>query len=357
MKNQFEATRTGVGNVIQSGVPKQTPRASGFNKANGLLLRGVVLNTWVLDDPKHPYANDPNAQPLAVYCDVLCYGSRWRFLTNCLVSQEIGGIHRGRVWKPKAARIDKTLVPVNPSQGGNPANWDGDHVLIGFMDDNVNQPVILRGIPHPSADTGNETKDAGHRLTLKLADGDPDFWKHHGSFYGIADNGDFQVDTTFANDGKTLTPEAKELPNAMDGSGAHHHLLPETAVFDIKLVDATGAIASVSFTIDKTQLEHLITDPSGKVLLNIGGGATLKVEGTDNLAKVTIGDGAAHVVLGEQLQTWWGIVKTALDLFGSAHTHGGVTPGPGASGPPIPPLSTPAYGAMNNSTHVAIPDL
>jgi hypothetical protein len=355
MRSQYEATEIGAGTLMQSGVPKRVLRASGFNRAGGLLLRGVVLNTWVLDDPKHPFASDLNGTPVAVYCDVLCYGPRWRFITNCLVSQEVGGMQRGRVWKPRATGLDKTALPVDPNKGSNPANWDGDHVLVGFIEDNLNQPIILRSIPHPSVDTGNEAKTPGHRMTLKLADGDPDFWKHHGSFYGVKNNGDFVVDTTWANDG-SLLPDCKESPNAMDGSGAHLHQLPETATWKVKLMDVGGTIPSVEMTVSKTELKHVIMDALGDLLLQIGGGATLKVEGQDSQAKLTLGDGAKHVAIGEQLQTWWGTVKAVLDAFG-AHTHTGVTPGPGLTGTPVAPLITPGYASTNTSTKVAIPDL
>ena len=358
--SEFAPIKTGRGSLLQNGVPKRARLREGLIASNGLMVRGVVTATYVQDDA-HPHYQGSKPQ-LAVYCDVLCYtgnaNTRYRFLRQVPVSQDVGGMQRGRIWKPRATTIDITTVPLDTSVGGtgsNIANWDGDHVLIGFMGNSLNQPVILRGMPHPAVDTGNTGKDIGHRLTLKKADGDPDFLKHHGTFFGIKDAGDFIIDTTFANDGNLL-PDGTEAPNAMDGSGAHLHQLPETATWKVKLVDIGGTIPSVEMTVSKTELKHVIMDTLGDLLLQIGGGATLKVEGQDSQAKLTLGDGAKHVAIGEQLQTWWGTVKAVLDAFG-AHTHTGVTPGPGLTGTPVAPLITPGYAATNTSTKVAIPDL
>jgi hypothetical protein len=120
------------------------------------------------------------------------------------------------------------------------------------------------------------------------------------------------------------------------------------------LLNTTG-IAVAELTIAKTELKHAILDALGDLLLQIGGGDTLKVESNGPDAKLTLGDGLAHVAIGEQLQTWWSTVKAALDAFGG-HTHS-VPAGPGVSGPPIPSLSTPDYAPTNTSTHVAIPDM
>lgn len=352
---QYESIPVGTGSRLQSSVPKMTPRSQNFIRANGLLLRGVVLNTWVLDDPKHPFASN---QPIAVYCDVLCYSGpvsvRWRYLPQCLVSQDIGGMHRGEVWKPRAAKMDITGVPLDPEKGGNPANWDGDHVLIGFMDDNLNQPVILRGIPHPSADAGNTSKDLGHRMGLKLADGDPNFWKHHGAFFGVAQNGDWVTDTTLAYDGNLPTPDGKEPPTSpTDGSGSQTHKLPEAAKFQIQFINAGGTPVAAEFTLTKTELKQAIQDALGDILIQIGGSDTLKITKNGADAKMILGNGVKHVAIVEALQALYGSLKTKLDTS-DTHVH---PTGTGPSGTPNPTISAPAWDPGINSTHMEIPDV
>ena len=352
---QYDSITVGEGTRLQSAVSKRNARTQDYIRANGLLLRGVVLNTWVLDDTAHPFITDG---PVAIYCDVLCYSGpvsmRWRYLPQCLVSQEIGGMHRGNIWKPRAAKMDITGVPIDPEKGGNPANWDGDHVLVGFMDDNLNQPVILRGIPHPSADTGNIAKTLGHRMGLKLADGDPNFWKHHGSFFGVAQNGDWNVDTTLAYDGALPTPTGQEpLVSPIDGSGSQHYKLPQAATFQIQFINAGGTPSVAEFTLTKSQLKQVIQDSLGDVLLQIGGGDTLKIEKNGATAKMTLGNGVKHVAIVEALQTLYTTLKGQLDTS-DTHVH---PTGTGPSGTPNPTISAPAWNTNINSTHMEIPDV
>jgi len=176
--SQFKTAVVGAGTRLQSGIPKRKP-SSMPGSSSGLLLRGVVTATYVIDDPDHPFADDPSKVPTAVYCDVLTFGRRWYFIPKCLVAQERSGLHSGHVWKPRAATMTITSAPMDLNKGTNPAILDGDHVLVGFLDDNFNQPLILRALPHPAADVGNEELEVGHRLKLVDGDGDPDFWKHN----------------------------------------------------------------------------------------------------------------------------------------------------------------------------------
>jgi len=323
MSTRWQTQRLG-GRLIQAGVPmRATP--SAYEKAHGLLMRGVVTATYEVDNPDHPVVNlDPNATPVAIYCDVLCYSSmpnqRWTFLRRCLVSQPVGGIHRGRIWKPRAATLDVTNNPIDLDANTNPANLDGDHVLVGFLDHNLNTPVIIRGIPHPSNDIGNEEEELGHRMKLKVADGDPDFWKHHGAYFGVDAAGDFVVDTTQAYDGE-LEEGGVEPDPTEDGS-------------------------------------------AGNVLLRLQKGATLtvevdgdnfKLELADGDAKLTLGDGAVSAAVAEHLEALWNAAKSTLDIWGGASGHIHST-GVGPSGPPSPALSVDAWDPKIVSDKVKFPD-
>lgn len=334
---------------LQSGVPKNLLPTSGSSlRAGGLLLRGVVTATYVVDDPKHPFKG-VNPRGAAVYCDVLCYSgstaTRWRFIPNVLVSQEMGAMHRGRVWKPRAATLDVSGVPINLDGNVKPGQLDGDHVLVGFLDDNVNMPIILRGLPHPIADTKNETKDPGNRINLQVADGDPDFWKHHGTYFGVDDNGDFLVDTASANNG-VLLPDGSESPPPTTGAGAQTHRLPQDAKYLVTLLDMANPTAPVpvlEFQIQKTDLAMKV---------GVGAVNTLKVELADTMAKLTLGDGTKHVPIVETLQAFYTALKAKLDAF-DAHTH---TDGMGGTGVPAPTIAADPWDATINSSKVNIPN-
>jgi hypothetical protein len=243
---KFSPVRLPSGTVIQGGIPKTAPDPNG-NKPNGLLMRGVVIATYVLDDEKHPYKDD-RWETVGIYCDVLVYSGlprgRARIVNSALVPQSRGGIHNGHIWKPKAAKLDVSGNSLNTRVGTDPADMDGDHVLIGFMDNDFALPVIIGGVPHPRADLGNE--EAGRQLKLKLEDGDPDFWKHHGTLYGIDKEGNFLVDTRFANDGK-LADDGKE-PEPSEDKGNVKFQLPSGTTFTIEIDDdSTKHVAVVEY--------------------------------------------------------------------------------------------------------------
>ena len=248
----YGPVRTRSGAILQSGVPKHRRQATA-GKANGLLLRGAVLVTYVSDDAAHPEA-DYDAQ-VAVYCDCVVVanipGARWTFLPRVLVSQDNGGLQEGRIWKPRASTLDVTENAADANLATNPANLDGDHVLIGFLNDRLNEPIILRGLPHPAADVGQEDEIVGHRMRLKIADGNPDFWKHRGAFYGVSDDGDFVVDLTQAYAGELDEKGTQPAPPADGTTGNYKVRLPDKS----KLTVEIEGVAEVSVAVG----EHIET--------------------------------------------------------------------------------------------------
>jgi hypothetical protein len=256
------------GGRSQSAIPRQ-PLPFDYENAQGLLLRGVVVATYEVDDENNPEKElSGDTTPSAIYCDVLTYSSLQRqqvlYLRGCLVSQDRGGIHRGRIFKPRAARLDKTGNPIDLNNNTNVANLDGDHVLVGFVDGRFNTPIILRGIPHPSADAGNEGDTQRRRMRLVQTDGDPDFFKHHGTIHGVDDDGNWGVDTRFANDG-TLKEDAGEQPPPTDGKGSQHHQLPLDGVFTVDLSDMSdpnSPQAKVRLTLSRNSMQVTYPDSS-----------------------------------------------------------------------------------------------
>lgn len=268
----------------------------------GLMLKGVVIATYVIDDVSHPFQDKGQAPegPITVYCDVIIYsnisGFRRVAIPKCLVLQKKGGIHNDNIWKPRATSIDVSGSESSPAildvEGpSNPANFDGDHVLVGFMNDQLNEPIILGGIPHPNADIGAEDSQTRKSLRLKQVDGDPDFWKHHGTVYGIDDNGDFLLDSRFANDGK-LKDDGHEKDAPTDGSGAQRFALPLDAEFKVTLSDMgdeDNPEEKMKFTFNKTTIDIEYVDSGMKVLID---------DGNDRV-KITTGSGLEFLVDGQ----------------------------------------------------------
>jgi len=322
-------------NIPQSGIQKRGLLFEG-PRPQGLQLRGVVMATYVLDDPQHPSQtkqSDNCQDPVSVYCDVLIYSNLRAMHSHGLsmvpVLQSRGGIHSGHIWKPRATTIDVTNNPVDPNSGTLLGNMDGDHVLIGFIDDALNQPIILGGVPHPSQDTGNEKKGIGNRLGLKLVDGSPDYWKHNGAFFGISEGGNWALDTTFANNGK-LDTNGNEAAPPVDGSGSQYFRLPKDAEWAVKLYNMVDPL--------NPALESFISFINSLCQIALNGGTnTLSLADKDADAELMLGNGAKHVPIVEALQIWL-----------ITHTH---PTGVGPSGPP-----TQAWDTNINSTHVSIPD-
>lgn len=308
------------GTILQGGLPKSVPTNRPYS-ANGLLLRGVVMATYEVDNANHPQQRPPNpTTPVCIYCDVLTYssmqGRRWGFLPQVLVLQKRTGLHSGHIWKPRATVNNITGNPLNANVVTSPADMDGDHVLVGFLDDNLSMPVILGSMPHPSADVGSEDAELGHRLNLKVADGDPDFITHKGIFYGIHPSGDFIIDTRLAY-AEDLVGNGKEPNPPEDGSAGN-----------LKINMQLGA----------------------KVTITINEEPALEIDLSGSDAKLNLGDGAKHVVLGEALQNW---LDTTMKNWVIAHTH---PTGMGPSGAPIEAGTYPSYDTAITSTKMALPN-
>jgi hypothetical protein len=295
-----------------------------------------------------------------VYCDVLCYGSQSgpnvTILPKCLVSQERAGIQSGDIWRPRAATMDISGAPLSLAHSS-PQNLDGDHVLVGFMDDIATAPVILRSLPHPRADLGQAAAEPadGQAMRLRLIDGSPDLRKHHGSVAGFTDAADFVVRTTYANTGALTAMGAPPGPPKTGDVGNVLLQLHKRAQRLTQLVDMDAPQAPVEALKEVLQamayeLEFVanaahwsVSDASGNTVEARKGGpaATLKV-----------GDGSSHVAIAEQLQ----VLYTALVAAFNSHTHNVLlTP----TSPPLvslpPNAAAPAWSSSIASSKVSIP--
>lgn len=342
----------GKGTRLQSGI-EHTFNKKGTPKASGLLLKGVVTATYVTDDNDHPTFLDPMNRPLAVYCDVVVYPSipkqRWFFLQKVLVSTSRGGLHDDDSWQPKATTSNIVTQVLDNQLGANPGQLDGDHVLVGFMNDSFDEPVILRGIPHPSRDVGNLLYGTGKRLKLKQVDGNPDFKKFKGVFRGVDGSGNHVVDSTFGHTG-TLLAAGLEPPSDITGtSGNQERKLPQNSTHEITFWNMAVPLVPVEvakFKCTKTEFEILLT------LL-----PTLKVEGSALTAKLTLGSGAVSATIAEHMETLWGLMVT----WAAGHIHNDSLAAPTTpplAGTPVPPAPgvPPSWNSAINSGKLTFPD-
>lgn len=333
------------GNRRQSSIPDRPGTGVGQHnlRAGGIIVRGVVTTTYVPLDGPEAMPSSLVKNPTAVFCDVLVYSTMagWRNgpLARVPVMQGMG-MHSGHVWLPRATTVNMAGFAVGKATT-DPQDLDGDHVLIQFLEDDLSRPIITGLAPHPHVGRSNEGLDSvGHRMKLKVADGNPDFWKHHGTYYGVDKDGNFIIDTTRANKG-VINTEGAETPADVDSSGNVTVRMNAKTTLTVIGVDPAGNGEKFSLTLKDNEL-----------LLRLVDGESLKVEGKDGAAIATIGDGAAHAVNFEKLNAWWETMKAQLALF-DVHIHASAM---GPTGPPVPVIAATSIAANAKSTHLLIPD-
>lgn len=334
----------GKGVRTQNGIPVRFRREN--SNPNGLLLKAVVTATYVTDSEEHPKINDTINTPSVVYCDVVVYSNmsycRWFSLSKVLVSQKRGGIHNDDIWKPKA--VSKNILgDFNSTKGSNPGSLDGDHVLIGFINNSFNEPIIIRGIPHPSRDIYNESNELGKRIKLKLVDGDPDLVKHHGVFHGVTDSGDYVVNTVYANDGTTDDLGKEPLPSVTGETGNQIHSLPENSEYSIEFKNVSDPINPVNVV----TLVIKAVDNNIEVFKDGENVITINDSGLSSILQ--LGNGVVSVAIATHLKTLYNNLYNAI----FSHVHPVGSPNTGS---PIFSSPLPIWDVSIESDRLTIPD-
>lgn len=330
----------------QNGIPVRFRREN--SKPNGLLLKGVVTATYVVDSTDHPKYDDSINTPIAIYCDVVVYTNiaytRWFPLSKVLVSQKRGGLHNDDIWKPRA--VSKNIFgDFNSTTGANPGSLDGDHVLIGFINNSFDEPIILKGLPHPSRDVNNDPYEVGKRIKLKVIDGDPDFTKHHGVFYGVSDVGDFEVNTIYGNDGTTDDNGIEPNPSNNGNSGNQNYNLPKGSAFSIIFKDTTNPISPTEY------MKFKVQSSDDNIEVTMDGGKVITISKSELQAFLKLGNGAVSAAISEYLEVLYN--KVYLALFTHIHPIG--TPN---TGTPIwgSPEGLPTWDSNIKSEKLTFPD-
>lgn len=214
----------------------------------GLLVRGVVLSVHT-HDPQGSGNGRPEAperELSGVYCSVLIYSDypdlRGQILQGCLVSVARGGMHEEHPWIPTPSTLDlstgKPVTMKDVTSGASPLDLNGDHVLVGFMDNTFNSPVILRGIPHPRSDGGGPSGGLPDSIRPTAKQGQPDYTMHRGIYWGADNSGSFWINATNGHAGQLKAdgfPVTKTERDPLD-------LQPTGSVY---ISAATGAVVSI----------------------------------------------------------------------------------------------------------------
>lgn len=308
--------------IPQESVGRLSSRVS----ARGLLVRGVVIAVYTPDQ-----AGSGSGRPIAapndlagIYCDVLLYsdypGLRGQLLRNCLVTTGRGGVYDDAPWIPAPATFDlSTKKPVTRQQilsGASPLDLDGDHVLVGFMDDSVENPVILRGIPHPRnrpeapSNLPNQGSRSFRRLSAEASWGQPSFQIHRGVYVAIDNGGNFHIDARDAYDGR-LGPDARPLrEDTVDpatGIGAAGNIFIETSPLGaVSLANSFNTVVLSQWGFDAS------TNVSG-----FQAGLTLGGVGADDTDR--------RMLLYAQTDTWNSRIR--FGVGGKIEISAGLTPG------------------------------
>ena len=281
------------------------------NRVRGLQLRGVVLAAYV-----------ERGTP---FCDALIYstksGQRVGALGRIEVTFGSGGVHEGETRLPKAASVNlATGGPIDQDTPTAVADMDGDHILIGFIDDDIDYPVMLRYLRHPRAGIGSSDRPVGPRISVDEKDDRSDMRTFHGISAGV-DGEDFVIDARFANAGvrsgkgfegrwKGETPEDPDGTQTPEGVGSVRVKLRDDQEFQITLAadESEAEVRSATINRDGLAIEN---DDVGNVQNQI------RSENFGASAALTVGDGEESAARASIIQE---ILNTILPLLVN-HTH------------------------------------
>lgn len=211
--------------------------------ANGLMLRGVVLNVYLPGDPRLLKVRNPTdlAAPF-VSCDVLVYEPHHTtVLHDVPILRVSAGLVDSEVWQPRATSVDlvKQILVVD---GGGPLgaplpmskvrDMDGDHVVIGFLGGNLHDPVIMGQLDHPRNVRNPLFADPIKYKYKRVIRG----WK-----IGVTEGGNVSVDGVQASVGAiSTTPVPVEAPAVPVAGNVNIALFPLTHI-NVGLTTAESA--------------------------------------------------------------------------------------------------------------------
>jgi hypothetical protein len=307
----------------------------GFGKMPPSVVRAVVISTYFADfadagndDAAEAFLlrdmNAPNAKIMAVSCDVLTYGSRFRaFMQRVPVAQQRHGLNDySGLWIPRGTTTDlQTNQPYNldGTKGpvSDPRDLDGDHVLLEFFEGDTQQPFIRSAMPHPRSN-----------FRQLAATGESHASRFRGVTTTVDKDGNVVVDTTRANSG-AIDANGAETP-ALDLAHGNVTLrMNHNAKLVVEGVNAAGGAQKFKIEVDPTG--------DGLITFRLGNGATFSLTKKDADAIAQLGTGTFNPAVFQHLKTWWeSTVWPTIRATFDAHIH---PSGAGPTGIPVPLLA------------------
>jgi len=176
------------------------------------ILEAVVIKTYYADDPEASGAGLVRQ----VVCDLVTLRHRWP-LRGVPVLQHGSAVANGSAWTPQPTRanLDGGSLSIQGSASDLPPSldaFDGDRVLVQFIEGRLNSPIIMGTTPHPRsarahAAPGGALPSPGADFAGDAApDGNERWVGHQGTHARIDRAGNVRVDTTragVANDDTT----------------------------------------------------------------------------------------------------------------------------------------------------------
>ncbi|HUT76980.1 MAG TPA: hypothetical protein VM285_04800 [Polyangia bacterium] len=311
--------------IYQHGMEMEYGRGQAPS-TSGVITRAVVIQTYFADDPSisASYRDLEGGFPReikAVSASVLTYGrpGRHAFLPRVPVVQARHGLNDHQsLWIPRPTTVDLSTgnAPILPDghqgdreQTGDPTNFDGEHVLVTFIDNDSQQPIIIGSLPHPRAN-----------YRMVAAEGEKVRSRFRGVESSIDQDGNVLVETYAANSG-AIDPDLDGLePPVLDSTHGNVSVnMSAAAELNVRGVDQNG-----------TNEAFRLRVKDGEFFISFGQGATLVVNEKDANAQLILGDGTSSGMLFEAFQAWWNTVVVATH---DVHLH---PSGMGPTGPPAP---------------------
>jgi len=266
------------------------------------MLQGVVLK--VHRPGERPERQDINEdRNPGITCQVLIYSPRHRCLLDDVpVLVRRGGMNDYELWEPRASSVDISggSLSVEAQEADSPQvsraeEMDGDHVVVAFLNDDLNQPVILGQLPHPS------TK------RRPASDATPFYHRRdwvRGSFSGVTEDGDWELNTTEAGKGAVDSAGAEQADTA---SGNAVLRLKQQAKLTIE-IDGSNTVIEIDGSLVKIVSDAVeINNPGATQNVCRKGDGTL---GHNHSITIT---GTADLVTGVVTAT--GVISTETDTM------------------------------------------
>lgn len=225
--SRYRTTRLPTGGVISAGLDARRVMPDGRPLVpRSILNRAIVTNTYVTDNP-YITSSTGERQPLSrsrksVECDVILVRSNVPLSRVPVMQRQHGVNNVNGLWIPRpCSRVISTgegvsFQPVSAAREGGtsrrstgtPASLfsdlDGDHVLVGFVENDGDYPVIMEAFTHEATrrlvvgdldsigweEGDDSTRGAPYRNEYYLA--------HYGTEVRVNAQGDLLIDTVGA---------------------------------------------------------------------------------------------------------------------------------------------------------------